>query len=428
MSASAPRDSFTFLHAADVHLDSPLRGLERYEGAPAEAIRGATREALGNLVSAALEHEVDFVVLAGDLYDGDWPDYHTGLYFVGQVARLAERGIPVLLAHGNHDAESRLTRSLVLPANVHVFQARRPETRLLEHVAVAVHGQSFARPDVTEDLSRGYPPAVSGRFNVGVLHTALAGREGHAPYAPCTVEGLRARGYDYWALGHVHRREVVSDTPWIVFPGNLQGRHARETGAKGASLVEVEHGAVSAVDHVPMDVVRWFHETVDLSGCDDLDAVWPRVRAALEAAAGNADGRLAAVRLTLAGASAVDTALRARPDALTAQCRALAATVRGRLWVEELRVRTGPARDPVTILEREDALGGLLRRIHELDHDRVALGALAGEFEALRARLPEEVRAGEDGFDPTAPHALEEALEDVRALLVERLLADPLGR
>ena len=238
-----------FVHAADIHLDSPLRGLERYEGAPIEAVRSATRDALANLVQTAIDESVDLVLIAGDLYDGDWKDYNTGLFLVAQLRRLHEAGIRVLLISGNHDAASRITRALRLPESVTVFATSRPETVVLGDLEVAVHGQGYASQAVTCDLSVDYPEPVPGCFNIGLLHTSADGREGHEPYAPCTVPSLVARGYDYWALGHVHRREVLHRDPWIVFPGNLQGRHVRETGAKGATLVTVEDRRVVSVDH-----------------------------------------------------------------------------------------------------------------------------------------------------------------------------------
>ena len=176
---------FKFLHAADIHLDSPLRGLDRYEGAPADQIRGATRRAFENLVEVALREEVALVVLAGDLYDGDWRDFNTGLFFVKQMARLKEAGIPAYAVSGNHDATSRITRRLPLPENVHVFPTGEATTVRLEGVDVAIHGQSFAEQCTTEDLAKNYPAAVSGVFNLGVLHTSMTGRDGHGSYAPC---------------------------------------------------------------------------------------------------------------------------------------------------------------------------------------------------------------------------------------------------
>ncbi|UCF90659.1 MAG: DNA repair exonuclease, partial [Desulfobacterales bacterium] len=254
---------FKFIHAADVHLDSPLHKLDYYEGAPVEEIRHATRRAFDNMVQLALTENVSLVLIAGDLYDGDWKDYNTGLYFISQTSKLRDASIPVCTIAGNHDAASKITKSLRLPENVHLFPTDQPATYRMDSLRIAVHGQSFAAPAVKKDLSVNYPGPLSGYFNIGLLHTCATGREGHAPYAPCTPEGLRSKGYDYWALGHVHQQEVLLQDPPVVFPGNIQGRHIRETGPKGCVLVTVDGAGQPALEFKPMDVIRWVVADVD---------------------------------------------------------------------------------------------------------------------------------------------------------------------
>ena len=205
--------SFRFLHAADLHLDSPLRGLEA--DAPAERIRDATRQALVKLVDLAVEQKVAFVLLAGDLYDGDWKDWRTGQFLVQQLARLTREGIRVIAISGNHDAEQVLTKTLPLPDTL--IRSNKPDTIRLDTLEVAIHGQSFAKRAVTDNLALAYPAPIAGWFNIGLLHTAC-GSTAHENYAPCTPSDLVSRGYDYWALGHVHERRVVQRDPWIVFP------------------------------------------------------------------------------------------------------------------------------------------------------------------------------------------------------------------
>lgn len=414
---------FKFVHAADIHLDSPLRGLERYEGAPLEEIRGATRRAFENLTELAIEEDVAFVLLAGDLYDGDWKDYNTGLFFTGQMARLQDAGIRVYVVAGNHDAASQLTKALRPPQNVHVFATRAPETMVLEDLGVAVHGQGFPTRAVSDDLTHEYPLADPDLFNIGLLHTSLDGRPGHESYAPCSINGLRSRGYQYWALGHVHKREVVSEDPWIVFPGNTQGRHARETGAKGCSLVTVEDGRVTGVEHRALDVVRWSVCTVDLTEATVLDEVYNRVANALADAVGEADGRLVAARLRLDGASPVDMRLRAAREQVINECRSLAGSVgSGDLWVEKVVFDTRSAVSEEAALARDDAFGGLLRSIRDLEADPTRLAKLGEEVADLGSKLPLELRSGEDAFEPSDPVYIRESLDDVKALLLERLL------
>ncbi len=194
-----------FSSRADVHLDSPLKGLERYENAPVERMRGATRRAFERLINLAIEKHVDFVVIAGDLYDGDCRDYNTGLYLTKQLGRLREEKIPVIIIAGNHDAANKMTRVLRLPENVRILGHDRPETVRVTDLDVVIHGQSFAKAAVTENLAAAYPPPQPGCINIGFLHTGLGGMGGHERYAPCTLQELRYRRYDYWALGHIHK-------------------------------------------------------------------------------------------------------------------------------------------------------------------------------------------------------------------------------
>ena len=413
-----------FLHAADIHLDSPLHGLERYEGAPVGELRGATRRAFDNLVELAIEEEVALVLLAGDLYDGDWKDYNTGLYFVDRMRRLDSAGIRVFIVAGNHDAASQITRQLRLPDNVTLFSTSRPDTVVLEDLGLAVHGQGFARREVTEDLSRAYPQADPHRFNIGLLHTCLDGKPGHEPYAPCTVDGLRSKGYDYWALGHVHSREVVSRDPWIVFPGNTQGRHARETGPKGCTLVTLVDGEVAAVEHRDLDVLRWTRCAVDVTDSVSLDEIYDQVRAVLQRALDDADERTVAARLVLQGISSVHSALHSDSNHWIQEYRALASGLGGAgLWLEKVVIETRQAVALDELLERDDALGGLLRAIHELEMDASGVETLAAEVADLRQKLPPELLGGEDRYDPTETGYLAGLMEDIKELLVRRLVS-----
>ncbi|MBK1643178.1 DNA repair exonuclease [Thiocapsa imhoffii] len=415
-----------FLHAADCHLDSPLRGLERYEGAPVEQIRSATRRAFENLVALAIEESVDFVLLAGDLYDGDWKDYNTGLFFIGQMGRLHEAGIPVYLIAGNHDAASQITRALRPPPNLHVFATTAPETHRIEDLGVAIHGQGFATRAVTQDLTQGYPQGDPAFFNIGLLHTSLDGRPGHEPYAPCRLDGLRSKGYQYWALGHVHQRELIASDPVVLFPGNIQGRHIRETGPKGCTLVRVEGAQVIALEERALDVVRWVDCPVEVTPARTLDQLDPLLETALVRASETSDGRILALRLRLVGRSPLHARLHAERERVLNECRALVSgRGLGEIWIEKLLVETHADQQP-DALTREDALGGLLRAIQELELEDAGAASLAEEVAGLTAKLPPALRGGEEAFDPTRPEHLRSALEDVKALLLERLL-DPTG-
>ncbi|WP_373052078.1 exonuclease SbcCD subunit D [Thioalkalivibrio sp.] len=391
--------TFQFLHAADIHLDSPLRGLSGQEGSAAERIRGATREAFEQLVTLALAEEVAFVVVAGDLYDGDWRDYRTGLFFAAQMGRLNEAGIPVFLLHGNHDAESQITRRLSLPANVRVFGARAPDTFVLDELGVALHGRSFRHRDTRENLVPGYPDPVDCDLNIGVLHTGLGGMGGHENYAPCALEDLLARGYDYWALGHVHQFQVLHEHPFVVFPGNLQGRHIRETGPKGAVLVTVTDGRLSDLAAVPVDVVRWSRVPVQMDADTEVAGAVSRIRAALEQAVEReSDGRLLACRVELRGRSARHGQLVAAEDHLLAEARSIAAGLGvDAAWVERVVVATRPGAGSADQPVRGDALGELQRMLQEAHAAPELLERLGEDPGQMLQRLPHAVRAGIEG-------------------------------
>ena len=411
------------IHAADLHIDSPLRGLDRYEGAPVERLRGATRRALENLVALCIEERADVLLLAGDVFDGSWKDYSTGLFFVAQMARLREANVPVVIVRGNHDAASSVVKALRLPANVHELSSRKPETHELRDAGIAVHGQSFSQRITTEDLAARYPDRVPGLFNIGLLHTSIDGREGHEPYAPTSIETMRSKGYDYWALGHVHAREIVSSDPYIVYPGNLQGRHARETGAKGASVITVEGNVVQSVEHRALDVFRWELVTVDAGPATDAQEVVDLVRAGLAARATEVDGRVLAARVVIAGSTRANGAIRRDVERFISEVRAAATDGLGETaWLEKVVVRTRAMIDLERIREEASAVGHLARRLASMKEDPKELAELASVLADLDKKLPAELREGEGALRLADPALLRAMLDDVEQMLVPRLL------
>ncbi|MHC1744403.1 MAG: exonuclease SbcCD subunit D [Syntrophobacteraceae bacterium] len=415
---------FKFIHAADLHLDSPLIGLERYEGAPVDRIRGATREALKNLVSLALSEAVAFVLIAGDLFDGDWKDYNTGLFFADQMRRLREASIPVFLVSGNHDAASQISKTLKMPENVHRFSVKRAQTITLDLPGVAIHGQGFARAAVTTDLASDYPAAMPGCFNIGLLHTSATGRPGHEPYAPCTLEGLIAKGYDYWALGHVHKREILSVEPRILFSGNTQGRNIRETGPKGCTLVTVENDRILSSDAVDLDVVRWASREITLEEARDADDILERIAVTIRAEKTLHGDRLLAMRFLLTGSCSPSLARAVHSDQFVNEVRSLGTDVGGGdVWVEKVNVHPRLAADLETLIERDDPLGGLLRSIRDLSPSTDALEPLLAELADLKKRIPHELLHGDEPLDIDVHDRRPEILEDVKQLLVARLIA-----
>ena len=330
-----------FLHLADIHLDSPLRGLSAHEDAPVEKVRGATRIALERAVNLAITEKVTFILIAGDLYDGDWNDYSTGQFFNTQMRRLQEHEILVYLIYGNHDAESRITKSLPLPDNVYCFSTRKPESLQVRSLPITIHGQGFKEQSVTENLAKNYPERVSGHLNIGLLHTSLTGYEGHNSYAPCSIEDLCSKGYDYWALGHIHKREVLRDTPHIIYPGCLQGRHIKEVGEKGCYVVDVSEEEITPVFHA-LETVHWRNEEVDVSASNSWIEVQRQIVDSLRKISLAERVELCAVRLTLTGTSPAHEELVRLGLTLNTEFQEtlLNEGLADRFWIERIKLQT----------------------------------------------------------------------------------------
>ncbi|SEK86848.1 metallophosphoesterase family protein [Ectothiorhodospira marina] len=413
--------NFTFLHAADLHVDSPLKGLDRYDGAPVERLRNATREALEGLVAMALDARVDFLLLAGDIYDRDWQDFHTGLFFREQMVRLERGGVRVFMVQGNHDAQGVISRQLPLPENVTVFSSRTVQTVQLEDLPVALHGRSFPDRAVDEDWVPEYPAPVTGCFNIGLLHTSLSGRAGHDRYAPTEVTALTAKGYDYWALGHVHHREVVCESPRIVFPGNLQGRHANEIGPKGCDLVRVTPAGIQS-EFMPLDVVRWHRLELDISDVEDVAHFVRRVTRALDEVLEGDLQRLHAVRVHLTGTSALRNLEARQPGTLEAQVRAAAQDLDGpQVWVEQVRVRLARPLERTQVAARDDAVGELLRLVDAMmENPDEAAQFLQQPLASLLDKLPSELDLL-DGVDLRDAQQMRDLLLDAESTVLARL-------
>ena len=406
-----------FLHTADLHLDSPLKGLSNHENAPTEEIRGASRTALTRLVTLAIEEAVSFVIIAGDIYDGDWRDYSTGQFFNSEMRRLQEHAIPVYLLYGNHDAESKITKQLSLPPNVHVFDTKSAQTYLLEGHPVALHGQGFATQHVRERLAVGYPPALPDLFNIGVLHTQVEGYVGHAPYAPCTLAELNSKDYQYWALGHVHQQEVLQKSPAIVYAGIPQGRHVKETGEKGCYIVTInDELELAELAFHPLETLRWEHLTVDVSEQTD----WEQIEVSLSQAIREKDFpnriELAVLRITLTGQSAAHEELIRSGLALTLKLQEHLSNESSShaIWIESVRDQTSPLVDIAELRQVDELTDFVLTNWEKQELDQEELSS------ELRARIGTNLDLKEDD-EATAETSIQPSKEEVLKVILSTL-------
>ena len=338
------------LHAADIHLDSPLRNLSQREDAPAEQIRKACRIALENMVQLAIDQSVDLVVIAGDLYDGNWKHQKTGLFFVRQARRLIDAGIPLVVIRGNHDAQSKITTNLRLPANPDGSAVMLGEGKVqsrdydLGDVVIAVHGRSYTKQHERSDLVKKYPPARSGAFNLGILHTSLTGFDGHQPYAPCTPAQLADFDYDYWALGHIHARgehQIEGAAP-VVFSGNIQGRKINEPGAKGCYILEIDANGLQRKTFYPLDVLRFECCSIDVSGMQHVDEIYGYFENWLTQKLAELQDRMLIPRVVLNGSTDLYSKINRRTQDVFASLHSVALDHGEQVWIEKIKLKTMP--------------------------------------------------------------------------------------
>ena len=409
-----------FVHAADIHLDRSLPAL--LDGRATHPFVLAPRLAFIRLIDYVIESDAAFLVLAGDVYDGAWKDVSTGLFFHQQVGRLRSRGVPVYLLHGNHDAESAMPKTLVPPDNVRLFSARSPQSCEFEPLHIHLHGQSFAQADTRENLASVYPRPVTGYVNIGVLHTALAGSPPHSPYAPCTLEQLKGHGYDYWALGHVHQYKMLAKDPYIVFPGNLQGLHIKELGARGAVSVPIEDGHLGAPEFVAMDVLR-FHliDMVVPASVLTLSALVGEVRKAIESARDGADGRHLAMRVVLRLDTTVHPSLCRSKTMLRDEMEGLFAQFEDQVTLEgtEFQLRAQPAASGAGVAQ--DAIASLDDYFAQAARDPAFMGTLRDSLQAVLSKRKPSETSTESLLEQIANDDLDTAINEAAEQLRTRL-------
>ena len=413
---------FTFIHAADLHLGSPLAALGLRDAEVGARFAAAGRAAVKALVDEAINSQAAFLIIAGDVFDGDWRDVATGLFMVSQLSRLSREGIPVYLVKGNHDADSVVSYNLAWPSGTSVFGFRKAETFLLESHNVALHGRSYKDREPEAGFAASYPAHKPGWLNIGILHTALDGARGdHVAYAPCTIPQLQGFGYDYWALGHIHQPQIVSQDPWMVYPGNIQGRSVRETGARGAMRVSVEDGRIASVVPIVLDAARWAHERVDVSGCADEGELIRAVEAAMAAVHRAAEARPVAVRLTLHGTHPLHARLTARHEEYHADLRQRGTHLAEDFWLEKLVLET---RSPAVRTALAEADGLDVAALLDASLLEPEMAKAAGEnIAALAGKLPREMK-DEWLKDETLPARI---LAQARDLLAARLETEGAG-
>jgi DNA repair protein SbcD/Mre11 len=413
---------FRFIHTADLHLDSPLRSLALRNSDLAELIGDATRQALASIVDISIDEQVNALIIAGDLYDGDQTSMKTARYLASQMRRLHEAGIATFVIRGNHDALSRITQELILPPSVTVFGGRSQAIDISHNdLALSIHGLSFAKPHAPESLLDKYHRPTPDTVNIGIMHTSLAGASGHDPYAPCKASDLHGWGFDYWALGHVHARTQHDGERRVIMPGMPQGRDISEGGEKTVTLVTLNDDRSITVEERLTSIAQFERVSVDLSPAK----TWREAVDLIENGMGIVRDRTRSARLVariqLTGTTPLSWQLRRDPDLLLAETEQRAENL-GKTWIEKIELATkAPARtsNGSAIADPVLELGDLMRDDIIMQHGiREAVRDLVVE---LRDDLPHEARSfsgdNEDAIEALIDQMLSEGSDDMLARL-----------
>jgi DNA repair exonuclease SbcCD nuclease subunit len=291
-----------FLHAADLHLDSPFKGLSHLPQQIFDQIRKSTFQSLTNLINAAIHHHVDFVLLAGDLFDLEQRSLIAQATLRKELLRLNEAGIQVYIIHGNHDYLTDDHTLFKYPDNVHIFTGEvERKTYLKDKEELAcIYGFSYKQRHLTENMTSYYEKEDKTiPFHIGMLHGNFSGREEHDPYAPFTLPDLLDKEFHYWALGHIHKREILHYHPPIVYPGNIQGRHKKEQGDKGCYLVDLLEDGIPELTYIETSAIQWEELEIPINELQSVDQLMEKTKQAVDAIRLEGKGKL--LRLTYTG-------------------------------------------------------------------------------------------------------------------------------
>ncbi len=414
--------AFRFVHTADLHLDSPLRSLAMRNVDLAQLIGDATRQALIAIVDLCIDEQVNALIIAGDLYDGDQTSMKTARFVASQMQRLHEAEIATFIIRGNHDALSRITQELILPPTVTVFGGRSHAVDIVHgDLTLAIHGLSFAKPHAPESLLEKYHRPAPDTVNIGIMHTSLAGAPGHDLYAPCKAADLHEWGFDYWALGHVHVRAQHAGNHMVVMPGMPQGRDINEAGEKTVTLVTVNDDCSITLEERATSIAQFERIPVDLASA----TTWREAAELIEQGIGTARDATRSAhlvgRLRLTGATPLSWQLRRDRDLLLAETEQRTEGY-GKTWIEKIEIATtvpistsagSVTADPV--LE----LGELMRS--DIIRQHGVRDIVRDLVKELRDDLPPEARgfSGDDeaAFEALVDQLLTEGSEDILARL-----------
>jgi exonuclease SbcD len=413
--------SFSFIHTADLHLDSPFSGLRQVDGEIGDLLKDATFRAFENVVELALKNKVDFLLVAGDVYDAADRSLRAQLKFADGLKKLADAGIRSFVCHGNHDPLDGWIASLQWPEEVHIFgpELESVPVSVGEEEVVSIHGVSYPHNQIDDSFGRGFKRRGSQPFQIGLFHCSVGSDPAHETYALRTLSELVAANLDYWALGHVHANRVLMDGhPFVAYPGTTQGRHIREPGPRGCLVVQVDgQGAVDA-RFEPVDCVRWSSRELQIDNLETEGNLIEALERTCDGIGDEAQGRPVVVRITLSGRGVLHSMLRRVQvvEDLTERLRVTGLESAPPIMVEQIQVQTNTPIDLDHRRKSADFLGEVLRLIENTREKPTRLQEMISELY--------DDRRGRKFLETPAEEELLQLLSEVESMCVDELVEE----
>jgi DNA repair protein SbcD/Mre11 len=374
-----------FLHTADLHLDSPMVGLRHLPKAIFHRLQESTFKALKNITDAAIQHEVDFVVIAGDLYDGEDRSIRAQAVLRNEMKRLAEKGIKVFAIHGNHDHLGGISIQFDFPENVYFFKDQLEIAAFRKNDGTLVHlyGFSYPKRHVTERWIEKYERRDGADFHIGLLHGHFEGASDHGKYAPFRLSELLDKGYHYWALGHIHKSILLSQEPHVVYPGNPQGRNRKEQGDKGAYIVSLTEAGSEITFFETADVI-WEDMIIDGKNASSFNEVYESCLAAIDEKRRKGKGLLLSIRIDQLNSSLTEVKEKIDNGELLELLQDGEKEEESFVWVHRLAYTENISFDRASLIKQSDFYEELFDTIETYDDLNAALSQLYQHSQARR--------------------------------------------
>ncbi len=418
---------FRFVHAADIHLDSPFKGIiEDMPGPNKKRIRESTFDAFNDIISLCIDEKVDALLIAGDVYDSAERSLKAQSRFIAGLERLSEKRIRSYICHGNHDPLDGWQNRLDFPEHSYRFTSEAQSFSLFDDSPeeVKIHGISYPTREIRKSLVPKFAGLKKGKFNIGLLHANVGGDINHDSYAPCSVNDLVETGYDYWALGHVHNKKVLNkQSPTIVYSGNPQARHINEDGPRGVYLVDVDEYSNVKLEFKEIDLIRWEKIELSVHDIETEQLLIDRLKDALDVRLQQSHGRPLVVRIILKGDSPIHNAITRgdTADGLRDILNDEYGHVPQFIWCDMLQVLTWPHINRKERSQGSDFIAEMLKLADKLVDEDASIDGLIEEVADIYNKG--KVKKYTNEFIPCREN-IKEILEEAESFYISGLLGE----